>query len=81
MSETSTRVRSPMALLAYSLPFALAALLIPALFLMIPSKQAQMTAQPVAAAPLTSGAPEQVVMTVTEWSFSPSALSSRSASR
>ncbi|MEP6906227.1 MAG: cupredoxin domain-containing protein, partial [Gemmatimonadales bacterium] len=53
--------------------------MIPALFLLVPTKQAQMAAespaapstQPLALAP---GAPQQVVMTVTEWSFTPSTL-------
>jgi FtsP/CotA-like multicopper oxidase with cupredoxin domain len=60
-----------MTLLAYSLPIALAALLIPALFLMVPSKQAQVAAPP---APAAASAPEQVVLTVSEWSFLPSSL-------
>src|SRR5438045_3714011 len=67
-------------LLIFGVPIALAALLLPALFILVPSRQAQQfgpaltTIQTRAPGTAVSAAPDEVHLGVKEWSFTPKSL-------
>jgi FtsP/CotA-like multicopper oxidase with cupredoxin domain/plastocyanin len=68
MSNSPTR-HTTAVWLAFGTPIALAALFLPAVFILAPSRQAQQ-----ATAATTTSAPSVVHMTVKEWSFTPASL-------